>query len=206
MNVFELRNKYESDLTNRATYFVRMAATAISSLCGEDNSSDSCPGFIQSYRGFSAEVFPFDSSRWIDNPNYRPGLTSEEYAKPENRAVDAGFSKIEVVDKLCRICAIELQDTWDECAGEPETWNLESIPQELFLSGDESDVVEFFKNRFKETVARELENEHRSKWSTLFYYYTPEELVKCADAMTRIVAESQGERFETLLEVMKEPT
>lgn len=203
MNAFKLRDKYESDLTNRATYFVRMAATAISSLCGEDNSSDACPEFIESYHGFAAEVFPFDNSRWVDNPNYKPGLTSEEYAKPENLAVDAGFNKIEVVDKLCLVRAIELQDPWDDCAGEPETWQLHSIPQELFLSGTEQEILEFFKNRFKETVDRELENAHRSKWAALFYYYTPEELNACADAMTCIVAENQGQRFETLLEVMK---
>ena len=204
-NIFQIQENAHTKIKKRGQIFVRMAAQAIDSLTELPNSSESLPGFINSYHGFHAEVFPFENTTWVDNPNYKPGLTSEEYKKPENLAVDAGFHKIEVVTQMCRVCAVEIQDTWDDCAGEPETWNLEMIPQELFLYGTEPEIVAFFKDRFKDVVEREERNKFDSKWCNLFYNYTPEELTKCANAMMSASPEFDGrQRQEWLLEQMKE--
>lgn len=204
-NIFQIKEDAHTKIKKRGQIFVRMAAQAIDSLTELPDSSESLPGFIHSYHGFHAEVFPFDNSQWVDNPNYKPGLTSEEYNKPENLAVDAGFHKIEVVTPMCRVCAVEIQDQYDECAGEPETWNLEMIPQDLFLSGTEPEIIEFFKERFKERVEREERNKFDSKWCNLFYNYTPQELIDCANAMMNVPADFNGaQRQEWLLNKMKE--
>lgn len=207
MNIFERRDNATKELNQRAQVFVRLAAAAIDSLSDKENSSDSLPGFINSYHGFHAEVFPFDNSRWIPNPNYKPGLSSEEYKLPENSKVDAGFSQINVIDKMCRVCAVEIQDSWDDCAGEPETWNLEMIPQDLFLTGTEPEIVAFFTEHFRIKVERENEAKFRSKWSNLFYYYTLEEL-EDAVANMKVTAHvghdgHAGKRFEAFLGLMR---
>jgi hypothetical protein len=79
------------------------------------------------------------------------------------------------------------------------------IPQDLFLSGTEPEIVEFFKERFKERVEREERYKFDSKWCNLFYNYTPEELIKCANAMMSVPADFNGaQRQEWLLNKMKE--
>ena len=168
MNVFDQRNKANESLKNRAQIFVRLSAQSISVL-GTDGDSDQLPDFVQSSSGFHVEVFEFDDHQYVPNPNYKPGLTSEEYRKPENLSVDAGFSSTTVISKMCRICAVENQpDMWDDCAGEPGTWSLEHIPQELFLYGSESDIVDFFTERYKSSIDRENENKFREKWAPFF--------------------------------------
>jgi hypothetical protein len=78
-NLFQIQEDAHTKIKKRGQIFVRLAAQAIDSLTELPNSSESIPGFIHSYHGFHAEVFPFDNSQWVDNPNYKPGLTSEEF-------------------------------------------------------------------------------------------------------------------------------
>ena len=202
MNIFEKRESASDAIKTRGNLFVHTAHRIINEL-GGTNGSDLAPSFVRGYHGFRVEVSPYDQSRWIDNPNYKPGLSSEEYRKPENVEVNAGFHKIEVIDKVCNIRAIELQGGWDDCDGDPEVWKLYAIPQELFLYGYEKDIAEFFKARFKESVEREKENVFRSKWSALFYYYTPEELEMYANAMKSATSDTTGDRFDETLSMMR---
>ncbi|ADG59959.1 hypothetical protein Acj9p059 [Acinetobacter phage Acj9] len=202
MNIFERNEKLKKEINDRAQVFVRLAAAAIAQLSKDPYKSTLVPSFITGYHGFHTEVFPFDNSLWVPNPNYKPGLSKAEYEKPENREVDAGFPQINVIEKMVRICAVEVQDNWDDCAGEPEVWNLELIPQELFLSGTEAKITTFFEERFKAQAERENDNAFRGKWSALFYYYTAEELEQYAKAMKDAKSEYPGERFEETLVAM----
>lgn len=203
MNVFEQQAEARMAIAERAQVFVRLVAAAIDDLKSADCEVEIRPSFITGYHGFYAEVFPFETSDWIDNPNYNPNLTNEEYSLPENLAVDAGFHKIEQVKKMCRICVIESQDTW-EPMGDPEEWTIENIPQELFLTGTESEIIEFFKERHKADVDRENENAFISRWSSLYHYYSPEELEEAAKAM-KAVSEilPHGKKFTSFLELMR---
>lgn len=202
MNIFEQRESASDEIKSRGRYIVHTAYRIINELHG-GGGSNIAPGFVYGYHGFRVEVSPYDQSRWIDNPNYKPGLSSEEYRKPENVEVKAGFHKIEVIDNVCNIRAIELQDTWDDCAGDPEVWVLHAIPQDIFLNGSEKDIEEFFKRQFEEQVKREKENKFRGKWSALFYYYTPEELEMYAKAMKSAKSEMTGDRFDETLSMMR---
>lgn len=206
MNLFEKRADATDKLRERAKVFVYLASAAMESLRDEEAESNVVPHFVNSYHGFHAEVYEYDHTRWIDNPNYNPNLTDEEYRLPENHAVDAGFRQIMAVDKVCNIIVVECQDTWDDCAGEPETWTIHSVPQDLFLNGSESDVVAFFTERFEAEVKRDNENAFTNKWSNLFHYYTPEELQRAIDARLKADEEfsgNLGKNFERYLNELR---
>lgn len=206
MNLFEKRADATDKLRERAKVFVYLASAVMESLRDPGTESNVVPAFVNSYRGFHAEVYEYDYSRWIDNPNYNPNLSGDEYKLPENLDLQVGSRLIMVVDKVCNISVVECQDPYEDWADDPETWTIQSIPQELFLNGSESDVVAFFTERFEAEVKRENENAFTSKWSNLFHYYTPEELQAAIDARLKSnkeFSDNLGKNFELYLSELK---
>ncbi len=201
-NLFETREDINTKLNEQARIVIRAAQRAINNLSKIHN-SELLPGFMDSSSGFDVEVVAFNTTEWIKNPHYKPGLSTEEYSTPANIAVDAGVSMLLVNAAMCNITATEIQDPYDDCAGDPETWELRMIPQQLFLYGSFSEVVEFFIKRYKNDIERENHVVNHSRWSTLFYNYTPDELIRCANAMVANPDGNHTDRLDFVIEKMQ---
>ncbi|QQM18541.1 hypothetical protein CPT_Morttis_048 [Acinetobacter phage Morttis] len=210
MTPFEVKEQANKEIQARARTFIDLAIEAIAELTKHAELDEyPVPHFVQSYRGFHLDVIPFENTYWVDNPNYVPNQTSEFYLRPENIEKQAGFSQIQKSDKVVNLQLVEVQDSWDDYRGDPETWNISLIPEELFWHGTKEQILKLFEDRFKEQIDRQIENEFQSKWSQLFYYFTPEELIKSAEAM-KAIRDSNPEQpwnsvvFERYLDIMRD--
>lgn len=164
MNIFELREKSIKDVEDKAKTFVLKAYAAIKEI---NPASNMIKDFITGYRGWSATAYPYEKHNSIPNPNYKPGLSPEEYKKPENREIDAGFSYITIDEKMVSISAKENEDPYDDCQS-PDSWHID-VPFELFLNGTESEIYSHFYDKFKERALIEKRNQFDEKYNSLMY-------------------------------------
>lgn len=166
--LFERKETVENLIHEKAEKFVNSWLSAIRTM--SDGESKLIPEFIDSYYGYSINVHNYHRSNWIPNPNYNPNLTDDEYKLPENLKNQVGFSQIKVLTNYVNIELIENQDSWDDCAGNPEEYAINNIPEELFLNGSGEEIFEYVKRLHEKDIEREIENNFRDKWQPLFNF------------------------------------
>lgn len=166
MNIFEKVQTAKSELDEQIEKFVYLAVKVINDI---NPDSESKHHFIESYHGFHANAYPYDAHNYIDNPHYNPNLTPDEHRKPENYALQTGFSKIAVKTQMVSITAEESQDPYDDCAGEPERWHFD-VPLELFLNGTESEIYKHFYDKWSKNLIDEKEIAFNNHWQKLLDY------------------------------------
>lgn len=196
MNLFQRIEKNRFALNEHTNSFVRIMLDVLNGLPGGESI---IPEFVTSYHGWSAQSSYTELATYPLNPHYDPDLPHT----PENQAKSTGFRHHLVVVPVVHLVLIEEQDTWDECAGDPERWSLPQIPAELFFELNAENIKEFFVNHFAEKAKRNEEHDFQSKWSNLYYSYTPEELTKYATAMKAAEVLPNNERFNKTLEIMR---
>lgn len=157
MNVFETQEKAQAEIQILAHHYVWCAVEAITSLTG---GAESLPDFIRF------------SSREIH-------ISVHQYERHEYPA-GGGSVRTPVVNIHCS----EPQDPWDDCAGDPETWDIIDVPLELFLSGDSDEIRKIYIEEYKLKAERNAYNNAVNMFIPLFQI-EPEMLIKAANAIAK---------------------
>ncbi|ADJ19390.1 hypothetical protein Acj133p043 [Acinetobacter phage 133] len=157
MNVFETQEKAQAEIQILAHHYVWCAVEAITSLTG---GAESLPDFIRF------------SSREIHINVYQ----TERHEYP------AGGTLVRT--PVVNIHCSEDQDPWDDCAGDPETWDIIDVPLELFLSGDSDEIRKIYIEKYKLKAEQNAYNNAVNMFIPLFQI-EPEMLIKAANAIAK---------------------